>query len=83
VAEGDRVSSRLQLDEELDRLERMLPHWRETMRHEAQFWPQFRALLEPIVEGLESEDRRHAEERVARMLTQNHCDPGKRHLPDE
>ncbi|WP_232526243.1 hypothetical protein [Lysobacter capsici] len=73
------MSRRLQLDIELDRLEQMLPHWRETMRHEAQFWPQFRALLEPIVEGLDRDDRQYVEERVARMLTLNGCDPGKRH----
>lgn len=77
------MTCRLQLDVELARLEQMLPHWRSSLRDEAQFWPQFKALVEPIVEGLNPDDRRYAEERIARMLTLNHCDPGRRHLPDE
>lgn len=73
------MKTRLQLEQELDRLEKMLPMWRQSMRHEAQFWPQLRALLDKLMSDLEPADRGFAEERVANMLTQNHCDPGKRH----
>lgn len=75
------MSDRLRLDQQLDELERMLPDWRGSLRHEAQFWPQFRALLEPILDGLDREERQHAEQRVARMLSLHGCDPGKRHEP--
>ncbi|MGO1068793.1 hypothetical protein [Lysobacter sp. CA199] len=74
------MSTRQQLDRELARLERMLPEWRGTLRHEALFWPQFRALVDQISEGLGRADRRYVEERIARMLTLHGCDPGKRHV---
>lgn len=67
------------LERELDRLERMLSDWRCRLRHEAQFWPQFRVLADRVTDGLDRVDRRYAEQRIANMLTSNGCDPGKRH----
>lgn len=62
---------RSQLDAELDHLEAMLPVWRSRLRHEAQFWPQFRALAEAIVAKADIGDTAHARSRIAAMVRAN------------
>lgn len=62
---------RAQLDAELDHLEGMLPVWRSRLRHEAQFWPQFRALAEAIIANADIADTAHARSRIAAMLRAN------------
>lgn len=65
------MSDRAKVDTDLDRLEAMLPHWRESLRHEMQFWPQFKVLSGRILEGLDEADSRYVRERLDRMLAKH------------
>jgi hypothetical protein len=65
------MSDRAQLDAELENLARMLPHWREKLRHEAQFWPQFDVLSKEILARAEPADRDYAQQRLDAMLAQH------------
>ncbi len=65
------MNARAPLEAELENLERMLSDWRGTLRHEAQFWPQFDALAKEIVARAEPADRDHAHERIRQMLVQH------------
>ena len=58
----------MRLEAELENLERMLPHWREKLRHEAQFWPQFDALAQEILARADPMDREYAQQRIDAML---------------
>lgn len=71
MAQGGFVSTREQLDRELDALAGIIPVWREKLRHEAQFWPQFRALSGEIMAHADRADREHVERRIAQMLAAN------------
>ena len=71
------MDSRLQLEAELENLERMLPHWREKLRHEAQFWPQFDALAKEILARAEPADRDYAQQRLDAMLAKHGLEPGR------
>ncbi len=62
------MNARARLDAELENLERMLPHWRGTLRHEAQFWPQFDVLAKEIMARADPEDREYARQRIDAML---------------
>lgn len=62
------MNARALLDAELENLERMLPHWRGTLRHEAQFWPQFDVLTQEIMARADPADREYAQRRIAAML---------------
>jgi hypothetical protein len=64
-------SARDQLDADLENLERMLPLWRETLRHEAQFWPQFDVLAQEIMARADPEDREYAQTRIDAMLAKH------------
>ena len=61
-------SARDRLDADLENLERMLPVWRETLRHEAQFWPQFDVLSQEILARADPMDREYAQKRIDEML---------------
>lgn len=61
---------RTQLERELDHLQSMLPPWREKLRHEAQFWPQFDVLADRLVDSAKEDDKAFALQRIARMLAQ-------------
>lgn len=63
--------ARARLDAELENLERMLPHWRGTLRHEAQFWPQFDVLAKEILARADPHDRAYAQRRIDAMLTKH------------
>lgn len=65
------MNARLRLEAELDNLERMLPPWREKLRHEAQFWPQFDALAQEIMARADPEDRQYAQTRIDAMLAEH------------
>lgn len=65
------MDARLQLEAELENLERMLPHWREHLRHEAQFWPQFDVLSKEILARAEPADRDYAQQRLDAMLAKH------------
>jgi hypothetical protein len=65
------VNTREELDAELDRLAAMLPVWREKLRVEAQFWPQFTALAGEVLAAADPDDLAHAHARIARMLAEN------------
>lgn len=65
------MSARDRLDVELDRLARMLPVWREKLRHEADFWPQFAALAGEILADADPADQEYAAQRIADMLAIN------------
>jgi hypothetical protein len=65
--------ARARLEAELENLERMLPHWRGTLRHEAQFWPQFDVLAKEILARAEPADREYAQQRIDAML--RHASP--------
>ena len=69
------MDKRLQLEAELENLERMLPHWREKLRHEAQFWPQFDVLAQEILARAEQADREYAQQRLDAMLAQHGLKP--------
>jgi len=64
------MSSRERIDRELERLQSMLPPWREKLRDEAQFWPQFDALVARILDRTVDADRGFVRRRVERMLAQ-------------
>lgn len=64
-------SERDRLDADLENLERMLPLWREKLRHEAQFRPQFDALAEEILARADPQDRAYAQQRIDAMLTKH------------
>ena len=70
------MDTRLQLEAELENLERMLPHWREKLRHEAQFWPQFDVLAKEILARAEPAQRDYAQQRLDAMLAQHGLNPG-------
>lgn len=61
-------SARDQLDADLENLERMLPIWREKLRHEAQFWPQFDVLAREIMARADPDDREYVQQRIDAML---------------
>lgn len=65
------MDARLRLEAELENLERMLPHWRGTLRHEAQFWPQFDVLVKEILARTDPVDRDYARQRIDAMLAQH------------
>lgn len=65
------MNARLRLEAELDNLERMLPPWREKLRHEAQFWPQFDVLAQEIMARADPQDREYAQARIDAMLTKH------------
>lgn len=62
------MNARVRLEAELENLERMLPLWREKLRHEAQFWPQFDVLAQEILARADQEDREYAQRRIEAML---------------
>ncbi len=62
------MNEHMRLEAELDNLERMLPVWREKLRHEAQFWPQFDALAQEIMARADPADREYAQQRIDEML---------------
>lgn len=70
-------SERDRLDADLENLERMLPLWREKLRHEAQFWPQFDALAQEIMARADPADRSYVQERIDGMLAR-HIPPSAR-----
>lgn len=63
--------ARDQLEADLENLERMLPLWREKLRHEAQFWPQFDVLAQEILARADPHDRPYAQRRIDAMLTKH------------
>lgn len=65
------MNARLRLEAELDNLERMLPPWREKLRHEAQFWPQFDVLAQEIMARADPGDREYAQARIDAMLAEH------------
>lgn len=69
------MNARRQLEAELDRLAQMLPAWREKLRHEAQFRPQFRALADDILAKADPADQEYAQQRIAEMLAANGLPP--------
>ena len=71
------MDSRLQLEAELENLARMLPHWREKLRHEAQFWPQFDVLAKEILARAEPVDRDYVQQRLGAMLAEQGLKPGR------
>ena len=66
------MSTRQQLDAQLDELALMLPPWLERLRHETQFWPQFNALAQRILAQAETCDRPHVLQRLDAMLAEHH-----------
>ncbi|KAF1685903.1 hypothetical protein B1992_10565 [Pseudoxanthomonas broegbernensis] len=62
------MSGRAELDQELDRLEGMLPLWTEKLRHRRQFWPQFGALAGEIIDRSAEADLEYVLRRLARMI---------------
>jgi hypothetical protein len=65
------ASERDRLDADLENLERMLPVWREKLRHEAQFWPQFDVLAQEILARADPQDYQYAQLRIGAMLTKH------------
>lgn len=73
------MNDRARLDAALENLERMLPDWRGSLRHEAQFGPQFEVLAKEIVARAEPADRGYAQACIDRMLATHvprEADPG-------
>lgn len=69
------LSSRVQLDARLDCLAGMLSPWLEKLRHPAQFWPQFDALAQQILDLADAGDRAHVQQRLDAMLTAHALPP--------
>lgn len=72
------MSMRARTERELDELAAMLPPWLRSLRHEAQFWPQFNVLAQRIIDRARLEDRAHAVQRVEAMLDANGVDSNSR-----
>lgn len=68
------MSTRAQLDEELDGLAGMLPPWLGTVRREVLFWPQFDALAQRILDHAGERDKPHVRQRLDAMLIENGMD---------
>ena len=66
---------RLRLEAELENLQRMLPPWRQHLRHEAQFWPQFAVLASEILARAAPTDRDYAQQRLDEMLAELGLNP--------
>lgn len=62
------LSARVLLDARLDCLAGMLSPWLEKLRHPAQFWPQFDALAQQILDRADDGDRAHVLQRLDAML---------------
>ncbi|MEO8366104.1 MAG: hypothetical protein ABI538_07845 [Pseudoxanthomonas sp.] len=69
------MDERLRLEAELENLQRMLSPWRQQLRHEAQFWPQFDALASEILARAEPADRDYAQQRLDEMLAEQGLNP--------
>lgn len=65
------MSTRMQLDRELEQLEQMLPIWIEKLRHPSEFWPQFDALAQAIVDDAPPQDVQYVQHRLALMQQQH------------
>ena len=65
------MNARTRLEAELENLERMLPVWRGSLRHEAQFQPQFDVLAQEIMARADPQDREYAQQRIDAMLTKH------------
>jgi len=71
LAEGIDMTTRTELDRELDHLECMLPPWLEKLHHGSQLWPQLDVLIKEIVRHSEPADLPHVRYRLARMIRAN------------
>lgn len=69
------MKTRAQLDAALDQLADMLPPWLARLRHEAQFWPQFTALAQGILDDADARDRPHVVQRIEAMLAAHGKEP--------
>jgi hypothetical protein len=72
------MSTREELDLELEKLGGMLPIWLEKLRHPAEFWPQFDALAQAILDNCSEADEAHVRRRLELLLQQH----GLRRQPD-
>lgn len=69
------MNPRQRLEADLERLSQMLPTWREKLRHEAQFWPQFKALADEILIAADPADLDYAQRRIEDMLATHGLGP--------
>lgn len=65
------MRTRAELEVSLDHLAAMLPPWLARLRHESEFWPQFRVLAREILDAAEPGDRPHVIQRIEAMLAAN------------
>lgn len=65
------MRTRAELEASLDHLAAMLPPWLARLRHESQFWPQFRVLAREILDDAELGDRSYVIQRIEAMLATN------------
>jgi predicted NAD/FAD-binding protein len=71
------MSTREELDHDLDQLGQMLPEWLERLRHPDQFWPQFDALAQAILDNCSEDNDQYVRRRLT-LLLQHH---GLKHPP--
>ena len=71
MAQARVVNARARLDGELENLQRMLPVWRASLRHEAQFGRQFEVLANELIARADPQDRGYAQARIAAMLAEH------------
>ena len=71
MAQARVVNVRVRVEAELENLARMLPLWRASLRHEAQFGPQFEALANELIARADPQDRGYAQARLAAMLAEH------------
>ncbi|SEL57017.1 hypothetical protein SAMN05428989_1951 [Pseudoxanthomonas sp. GM95] len=65
------MSTRESLDRQLQELGDMLPDWLEKLRHPTQFWPQFDALAQGILDDCPECELPYVRRRLA-LLLQRH-----------
>lgn len=65
------MSTRESLDRQLQELGDMLPDWLEKLRHPSQFWPQFDALSQSILDDCSEEDVPYVQRKLD-LLLQRH-----------
>ena len=81
---GAHMSTHAQLDQQLADLDRMLPIWLEKLRHPTQFWPQFDALAQTILDDSPAEEIAYVRRRLDAMLRDHALQwPSTPYFPDD
>jgi hypothetical protein len=68
------MNTHAQTQAALAHLAQMLPEWTAHLRHPAEFWPQFGALAQELLDAADPRDRAQARQALVAMLASNAID---------